>query len=140
MSVALGLLTAVEALYRRAVEEPESVGDEELAGWLAELATADPAMDGRFAGEAAKAARRARRIARYWSEPGRDPARLPDWRNGVDEALGAAAWRPALAIARRGLEIAPDREIYGRVQELFRVVHFLPWMEGVSFEEYLADR
>jgi hypothetical protein len=135
------VLDAIDELYRRAVEDPESIGDDELAGWLADVADvadgAGAAVDRVLVREAAKAARRSRRIARYWSDAGRDPGRLPDWRNGVDEAVGAAAWQPSLAIARRGLETEPDPDIYDTVRELFRTVNFQPWMEGVSYEEYL---
>lgn len=141
MSQALALLDAIEDLYRRAVEDSEGIGDEALAGWLEGAVSAmDAPPDRVTAREAAKAARRARRVARYWSVPDRDGSHLPDWRNGVDEALGAAAWRPSLEIARRGLEIDPGPEVYAVVQDLFRIVHFQPWMEGVSFEEYLAGR
>lgn len=139
MSAAASALRAVDELYRRAVEEAPLVDDEWLAHWLSETADAlGDRVDAVIARSVRTAARRARRLARYWSA--HDPARLPDWRNGVDEVFGAAGWQPALAVARRGLELEPTPEAFLEVQERFRAVHFRPWMEGVSFEEYLESR
>jgi len=139
VSPAASLPAAVDELYRRAVEEPSVVDDAWLASWLDEIgAGLEPPVDPVIAKSIRTAARRAKRLARYWA--GRDPSRLPDWRNGVDEVLGSAGWRPALALARRGLELDPTPEAFREVQERFRAVHFQPWMEGISFEEYLEGR
>jgi hypothetical protein len=133
------LLGAIDDLYRCAVENPSMVDDEWLAQWLHETAALlEPPVDRVMARQVRTAARRARRLARYWDE--RDPNVLPDWRTGVDEALGGAAWQPALAIARRGLELEPSPEVFREVQERFRAVHFQPWMEDVCFEDYLKGR
>ena len=139
MSIIGSLPAAVDELYRRAVEEPAAVDDACLASWLEEIATGlEPPVDPVIARSVRAAARRAKRLARYWA--GRDPSRLPDWRNGVDEVLGSAGWQPALALARRGLELDPTPEAFREAQERFRAVHFQPWMDGVSFEEYLEGR
>jgi hypothetical protein len=139
VSAAAALLAAVDRLYRRAVEEAALVDDACLAGWLEDTAALlEPPVDRMMARQVRAAARRAARLARYWSR--HDPDRLPDWRNGVDEVLGSAGWQPALAIARRGLELDPSPDAFREVQERFRAVHFRPWMEGITFEEYLKDR
>jgi hypothetical protein len=134
---AVSVVAAIDDLYRRAVEHPGSVDDESLAAWMSELAAAlDPPVDKVYVREAGKAARRVRRLARYWAE--RDPESLPDWRNGVDEALGGSGWMPTLAVARHGLDVEPSEHLFELVKERHRAVHFQPWMEGVSFAEWRA--
>jgi hypothetical protein len=139
MSAARVVLAAIDELYRRAVEDPGTVDEAWLAAWLEDTSSLlEPPVDGVIARQLRTAARRGARLARYWSQA--DAAGLPDWRNGVDEALGSAGWRPALEVARRGLELEPTPEAFRDVQERFRAVHFRPWMEGISLEEYLEGR
>jgi hypothetical protein len=133
------VLAAIDELYRCAVEAPETVDEAWLAVWLEDTGSLlEPPVDGVLAKQLRTAARRGARLARHWSQ--RDPGRLPDWRNGVDEALGSAGWRPALEVARRWLDLEPSPEAFREVKERFRAVHFQPWMEGISFEEYLEGR
>ena len=129
----------VDDLWRIAIEEPDSIDDATLSEWLAE---ATAALDQPVAKEPAavmrKAVRLARKLARYWQE--RDASSLPDWRNGVDEALGAFGWEPQLDLVRWALDASPDPMTFDEVKTRFRAVHFTPWMEGVSYEEWLAGR
>jgi hypothetical protein len=85
-----------------------------------------------------RAIRTARKLAKYWTE--HDPDRLPDWRNGVDEALGGQGWQAQLDIMRAALESGPDSELFAQVRQRHRAVHFSEWMEGVSYEEWLESR
>jgi hypothetical protein len=125
---------SADDLYRRAVLTPGEIDDHGLAAWLEEAA-----LSGRVDRSAAralrKAARNAARLARYWTE--RDASSLPDWRNGVDEVLGASGWRPQLDLATARLEAEPSPEAFEEVKRRFRAVHFTEWMEGVSFEEWV---
>jgi hypothetical protein len=127
------LAAAVDDLYRRAVLAPQEIDDLALAGWLEEAALGDR-VDRAAARALRKAARNAARLARYWRE--HDAAGLPDWRNGVDEVLGASGWRPQLDLATTRLEAAPSPDAFDEVKHRFRAVHFTEWMEGVSFEEW----
>ena len=135
------LIDAVDGLYRRAVESAVELDDAELGRWMEEIALhLDSPLTKAAARALRKAARNARRLARYWSYDRHDPTRLPDWRNGVDEVLGGGGWNPQLALARHDLEGDPSPEAYAEVKRWFRAVHFAEWMEGVSFEEWLASR
>jgi len=129
----------VDDLWRVAIEDPAVVDDAMLAEWLAEASTAfEPPMPKEPGAVLRKAVRLARKLARYWDE--HDATALPEWRNGVDEALGAFGWEPQLDLVRWSLEEMPDAATFDAVKERFRAVHFTPWMEGVSFEEWLVER
>jgi hypothetical protein len=129
----VSLAATVDDLYRRAVLAPGEIDDHGLAGWLEEAAIGGR-IDRTAARALRKAARNAARLARYWAA--RDPAGLPDWRNGVDEALGASGWRPQLDLAIARLEAEPSAEAFEEVKRRFRAVQFTEWMEGISFEEW----
>ncbi len=55
----------------------------------------------------------------------------------MDVAYGIRAWRPLLGLARVGLEEQPDPELFEEAKRRFREVHGAPWMEGVSYEDWL---
>ncbi len=61
------------------------------------------------------------------------------WQSRVDLAVGAKAWRPTLDIAMVGLLIRPDPELYEEVQVRFRLVNSQGWMDGVAYEDWLAE-
>jgi hypothetical protein len=130
--VTLVLVRAVDGLYERAVLDAASIDDDTLGRWLEDLAASmEPPVDKEVARLLRKAARTARRIARHWAD--RDTGALPDWRNGVDDALGSQGWRVQLDLARRGLALDPDQELYEEARERYRAVHFTEW--PVSWEE-----
>ncbi len=83
-----------------------------------------------------KAVRTARKLARYWEERG--PAELPDWRNGVDEALGGRGWQSHLDLVMNELGERPDPELFEEAKRLHRSVTFTEWMEGVTYEQWAA--
>ena len=135
------LIEAVDGIYRRAVESGAELDDAELGRWVEEITLhLDPRATKAALSALRKAARNARRLARYWSSGSNDPTRLPDWRNGVDEVLGGAGWRPHLALATDDLELHPSPEAFAEVKRWFRTVHFTEWMEDVSFEAWLESR
>jgi hypothetical protein len=130
-------IDAIDALYRTAVTAGAGLDDDELRRWMEEASFSFEGRIDRAAGRAlGKAARNARRLARYWAADEHDPERLPDWRNGVDEVLGGSGWRPQLDLARRELEVAPSPDAFDAVKRWFRAVHFAEWMEGVSYEQW----
>lgn len=132
------LIDAVDRLYRRAVTAPSELDDAALAQWMEDVALAwEGGADKLVVRALRRAARNARRLAGYWASGDRDPARLPDWRSGVDEVLGGAGWRPHLDLARHRLAADPSPASFGAVKDWFRAVHFAEWMEGVPYEEWV---
>ena len=132
----LAVVPLAEDLFRRSVTEPGSIDDLALEDWMGEAAAVSGEPPSKVTARAMRrCVRDARKLASYWGE--RDPSTLPDWRNGVDEALGSRGWEPHLDLAREALEVSPSADAFDEVKRLHRTVHFTPWMEGVSFEEWL---
>jgi len=133
----LAVVSLADDLFRRAVTEPGSVDDHFLEDWMTEAAAAAGGPPSKGTARAMRrCVRDARKLARYWAD--RDPEALPDWRNGVDEALGSRGWEPLLDLAREALEVSPSPEAFEEVKRQHRAVHFTPWMDGVGFEEWRA--
>ena len=133
---ALQAVAAVDDLYRRSVETPEAIEDAALLDWLGEaselLGPVVPKEDGRVL---RRVVRSARKLASYWAD--REQT-LPDWRNGVDEALGARAWEAQLELIMNALHREPDSGLFAEAKSRFRAARFEEWMEGVEYEEWLA--
>ena len=127
----------IDDLYRRAVEHPEEIDEPLLTEWAGSAAETTR-HDRDQAKVVRRAIRTARKLARYWIE--HDPSALPDWRNGVDEALGGRGWQAQLDTLRFSLDQTPDPEVFELIKERHRVVHFNEWMEGVTYEEWLESR
>ena len=131
---ALDAARLVDDLYRRAVTDPDAVDEPLLIEWMEQVAEA-------VRGDRAqlkplrKAARTARKLAAYWDE--RDPGALPDWRNGVDEALGGRGWQCQLDLVVNALEQSPDPELFEEAKRRHRAATFTAWMDGVTYEEWL---
>ncbi len=133
----LALVHSLDELYRGAVISPGEWTDARLASWADDLFAAPPGRE--VARHVRRAMRVSRKLAAFWHDPdARVPSDAGDWRTRVDLAVGASGWRPVLDVARLGLEEAPSRELFEEVGRLFRVVHHEVWMEGVSYEEWLA--
>ncbi len=66
--------------------------------------------------------------------------RPADWRQAVDAALGSRGWEPSLAVARLGLEREPSPALFEEVRRRWPQVHFAPWLEGVGYDEWRANR
>lgn len=137
----LSVVESLDAIYQRVMADPNAVREGDLVAWAGEaLNVLEPPVDRRIAREARRVARLARRLAAFWSDPARSGTAPADWRSGVDEALGSRGWQPTLDIIRRGLDEAPSPELFEEMRFRFAVVHFRPWLEGVGYEEYLAQR
>jgi hypothetical protein len=137
----LGVIAAMDALFERVVGDPASCGDELLSAWLQDaLAGLEPPVDKALAREVRKAARLAGRLARFWSDPDRS-SRLPaEWQQAVDAALGSTGWEPSLEVARMGLDAEPSAALFDEVRRRWRQVRFAPWLEGVTYQEWLSAR
>ena len=136
---ALEAAAAVDALYRQAVESPVAIDDSALAEWLTEVSDLlGPMVAKEDTRLLRRAARTARKLAAYWST--HDSATLPEWRNGVDEALGAQGWETALGLIMNGLARDPDAGLFAEAKDRFRNARFEEWMEGVEYEEWLAGK
>ena len=134
---AASIAADIDDLYRRAVEDASQVDEPLLIEW-AEMVTEAVGLDRDQAKVVRRAIRTARKLARYWTE--HDPSALPNWRNGVDEALGGRGWQAQLDTLRFSLERSPDPELFELVKTRHRLVHFTEWMEGVSYEEWRRSR
>lgn len=124
----LELIGAVDRLLERAADS--LVDEATVAEWMESL---PQGIDRKQA----KALRRAARLAVKMS---RSPVEDDDWRRVVDGTLGSAGWQPTLDLAQHGLDVHPSAEVFAEAQSRFRLVYLRPWLEGVSFEEYMVDR
>lgn len=135
------LLRSVDALYAGVVISPEAWDDSALAEWLSGLGDGSGGYSKTIARELRRSLRNARRMRDFWLiDDSSRPDDAGDWRTRVDLAMGVRAWRPPLAIAQEGLLAAPTPELFDEVQERFRVVSSERWMEGVGYEEWLAEQ
>ncbi len=132
---ALALVAAMDRLYESVAADPSRWHDAELAAWAADLHDDVGPLPRDWAREVRRVVRLAAKLGKQRREAG--PAGA-DWRGAVDVALGGRGWAPSLQIARLGLAAAPSPELFDLVRERFRVAHFTPWMEGVTYEEWLA--
>ena len=136
----LGLLAQCEELYAGVCFEPDLWPDSALADWIESIAHSS-AVDKEVARELRRVLRSAQKLRGFWSQPAENrPPDHGDWRTRVDIGLGVAAWRPLLAIARHGLVVSPEDQLFEDVKARFRVVSGDRWMDGVSFEEWLDQR
>ncbi len=135
----LELVRTLDGLYQAVAADPAAWEDEALSSWAAEMfeslseGSLRPAVKQMRAG-----IRQARRLRRYL-ELHPKTARV-GWESAVDEALGSKGWKPTLDIARLGLEIDPSPELFEEVRRRYRMVHFQPWPESRSYEEWLEGR
>ncbi len=132
---ALALVAAMDGLYEGVVSDPGRWSEAELAAWAADLHDDVGVLPKAWAREVRRVVRLAAKLARRLLD-----ARAPsdgDWRGAVDAVLGGRGWGPSLEIARLGLASAPSPELFDTVRERFRVAHFTPWMEGVTYDEWL---
>jgi hypothetical protein len=137
----LALVQALDGIYEQVVADPAGVREGDLVSSAGEaLSVMEPPVDRRIAREVRRVVRLARRLAEFWSEPDRAERMPADWRSAVDEALGSRGWQPTLEIVRLGLDGDPSPELFEETRYRFAIVHFRPWMEDVTYEEYLESR
>lgn len=136
---AIEAVAAVDDLFRRAVESPDEIDDPALGDWLSD---ASDSLGSVVSKEDARvlrlAVRLARKLAGYWAE--RRGSTLPDWRNGVDEALGSRGWEVQLELAMNALERDASPDLFEEVKTRFRTARFEEWMEGVDYQEWVGGR
>jgi hypothetical protein len=133
------LLRAVDDLYASVVEDPDRWSEAAFAEWADSVAAEAPAAGKPAQRALRQAMRRAQRMATFWgAASAAEQGAAPDWRARVDVASGVPAWRPTLELAMLALEESPSADSFAEVQERFRLVNNTPWMEGVSYEEWLA--
>lgn len=127
-------------MYEQAVTSPHTWGEESAVEWGNDAFTSG-APPREVVRQLRRAIRMSVKLADFWRDP---PATVPDdggeWRTRVDLALGPRAWRPVLEIARAALDRQPSEELFREVKDRFRVVNSEFWMEGVTYEEWLAAR
>lgn len=138
MSAGLTLLQSLDRLFEQAVLDPDACDDATIATMaedvLNSLAEAPPREVVRAFNSGL---RRARRLRSYWSA---SDGELSDWRTGVDEALGTQGWQPGLDLAKAALEASPEPELFEEVKDRYRRVHFQPWADGESYDQWLSSQ
>lgn len=136
---AIEAAAAVDDLFRRAVEFSADIDDPALVEWLADASDLlGPVVSKEDARVLRLAVRLARKLAAYWSE--RSGSSLPEWRNGVDEALGSRGWEVQLELVMNALERDANPGLFEEAKTRFRAARFQEWMEGVAYEEWAVDR
>jgi len=130
------LLDEVDRLYETSVMSPDSLGEQSLADWASDVASGfDVDREG------AKYVRRCINVAKklivFWTERSELADGPAEWRARVDIAQGIRAWRPQLDLASHLLTESPSPELFGHTVALFRVVNNEPFLDGISYEEWL---
>ncbi len=137
----LDIAAAIDRLYEQTAGDPAGHGDATGAEWYeAVLAVAGPEVDKAVLRQVRRSLRLADRMARYWCDPDHNDRLPSDWRLAADEALGSRGWEPALTIALLGLEAEPTPECFAECRKRWRQVHFEPWMEGITYSDWLGQR
>lgn len=136
----LTLLAAMDALYEQAAADPAAASPESLAAWLEEALGGVEPGERELARQVRRAARLAGRLGRYWADPAQAGRRPGDWRQAADAALGSTGWEPSLEVARLGLEREPSLALFEEVRRRWPQVHFAPWVEGLSYQDWLRER
>jgi hypothetical protein len=132
------LLDAVDSLYEAAVMEPQSWTPQGVADWM-EGISADRSIDPQTAKLLRRVIKTAERLQDFWVVDSRQSDLSVPWQSRVDLALGPRAWRPVLDLARHALDQHPTQETFDTVGALFRLVNNRPWLDGLTFEEWVRD-
>ena len=133
----MSLIDEVDRLYEGCVTEPARWNDQAFADWADGVAQGEP-IGRNLARHIRRCLAAGRRIAAFWRDADISPE-PDDWRSGVDVALGNRAWRPQLDLAMAILERSPDPEVFDRVASLFPVVHHQPFLDDITYDEWLGD-
>lgn len=141
MSSPGSLLVAVDLLYESVVMEPDDWNEPRFADWVMTIGETTGPDDREALRHVRRAVRAALKLWEFWLGDEADRYRNEsNWRVRVDLALGPRAWRPTLELARLSLTEERSRESFALVRERFRLVHNQPWLEGVSYEEWIHDQ
>lgn len=118
--------------------EPAVWRDQAFADWGNAVASSNE-LDKISARAIRRCINAARKLQVFWSD--RETAHAPiGWRSRVDLALGARAWRPQLELAEHLLDQSASDDVFVVVADLFPLVRNQPFMDGVSYEEWLSQR
>ena len=136
-----GLAGAVDSLYRDVVMEPERWSEAAFAEWLEVLSLDQASIDRDQAKQLRRTVRIATKLKSFWlAADAEQKSAEPSWRARVDIAVGVPAWRPALELAMTDLEASPSEERFADARARFRVVNGTTWLEGTSFDGWIAAR
>jgi hypothetical protein len=139
VSAYVSALRAIEYLYESVVMDPDRWNEQAFVDWAGETLGDLAELPREAAREVRRCLRAAQKLQAFWASAAGTPADHDDWRSRVDIALGPRAWRPLLDLARAGLNDTPSEELFVEVQERFAVVNSERWMDGVDYEDWLAD-
>jgi hypothetical protein len=132
------LLDSIDDLYESIVMRPDQWTEEGIHEWASDLSSEDR-PDKEIARSLRRCVRAANKLQKFWKNPSNSRVDdAEDWRSRVDIALGGPAWRPTLELAQHGLQAAPTPELFAQVQHRFRLVYNQPWLEGVTYTEWMT--
>ena len=135
----VSVIYAVEGLYESVVTSPSSWNDQAFSDWADDTLVDAAELPKEAIRQIRRCLNAARKLAVFWSGDSSTVADHDDWKSKVDIALGPRAWRPTLELARIGLGAAPSEELFDEVKDRFAVVNSERWMDGVDYEQWLAD-
>ncbi len=135
----LSTLRSIDSLYESVVTDPESWGEQAFADWANETLVATAELPREAIREVRRSLRSAQKLQIFWASSASAVSDHDDWRSKVDIALGPRAWRPALDLARVGLDHSPCAELFHEVKERFAVANSERWMEGIDFDAWLTN-
>lgn len=133
-----GVLADVDGLFESAVMSPNDLTEQVISDWFDGIASTND-LDKQTAKLLRRLVRTAQKLALFWVSDQRAAGRELDWRTRVDIAMGPRAWRPVLDLGQHLLEVEPSEDMFDRVSDLFRVVNGDTWLEGMSYDAWLAD-
>ena len=117
---------------------PNDLTEQVISDWFDGIASTND-LDKQAAKLLRRLVRTAQKLALFWVSDQRAADRELDWRTRVDIAMGPRAWRPVLDLGQHLLEVEPSEDVFDRVSDLFRVVNGDTWLEGMSYDAWLAD-
>lgn len=130
-----GILDDIDELYEGCVMAPGQWNSQAFADWSEAVAgTYD--LDKEQAKYVRRAITAARKLQAFWLND--QKAASDDWQSRVDQAMGPRAWRPQLDLAEYLFATSPSQETFDRVSSLFPLVMNEPYMDGITYEEWLA--
>lgn len=135
----VSVIYAVEGLYESVVSAPSAWNDQAFSDWADDTLVDAAELPKEAIRQIRRCLNAARKLAAFWEADSSAVADHDDWRSRVDIALGPRAWRPTLELAQIGLREAPSEELFAEVKDRFAVVNSERWMDGIDYEEWLAE-
>ncbi|MGI9585732.1 MAG: hypothetical protein ACR2N7_09105 [Acidimicrobiia bacterium] len=131
-----GILDDIDELYEGCVMAPGRWNSQAFADW-SEAVAATNELDKQQAKYVRRAITAARKLRDFWMD--RTGAAPDDWRSRVDVAMGPRAWRPQLDLAEQLLVTSPSPEAFDRVSTLFPLVMNEPYLDGITYDDWVAE-